>query len=309
MSHPQEFYKGYWMVTNRCNLNCSYCVLEDAPSQLKAELNLENKKQLVSHLYEKLNFRRLTLSGGEVIILGQRPPFDFIELLQYMKQYKSDDPKKNLEIEVYTNGTYLNESVAEAMTGVVDTVAVTIDGVNNDFLSQLGRNYKKNNYYFQNISEVCKILSNNNIELKLHSVVCSKNHETLPGELSYIFDFLEKVGAKIAYWKFFQYMSYDSVEKDTVHKISTQAYKVFTERAHKILTQRDVTLHFKDNQEMNHSLFNILSYGNAQYMREGDTWSTSQRTADLRTYTCMQNLFDQHDINQERFRYFHEIHR
>lgn len=309
MFKQQAFYKGYWMVTNRCNLNCSYCVLEDAPFQLKAELNLESKKQLVSHLYEKLGFRRLTLSGGEVIIFGNHPPFDFIEFLQHVKKFKSLNPEENLEIELYTNGTYLKENVAEAMKGIVDTIAVTIDGVKNDFLSQLGRNHKRHINYFQSISEVCKLLSKNNIELKLHSVVCSKNHKTLPEELSYILNYLEEAGAEISYWKFFQYMSYDNADKDNVHKISSSDYQVFEDRAQKILGERKLKLHFKNNKEMNDSLFNILSYGNAQYMRDGDTWTTSRRTEDLRTYSSMQDLFMKHDINRDRFRQFHEIRR
>ena len=48
-------------------------------------------------------------------------------------------------------------------------------------------------------------------------------------------------------------------------------------------------------------------YGNAQYMREGDTWSTSQRTEDLRSYASMAELFSKHDINRSRFHCFHEI--
>jgi hypothetical protein len=58
---------------------------------------------------------------------------------------------------------------------------------------------------------------------------------------------------------------------------------------------------------MHESLFNILQYGNAQYMREGDTWSTSRRTGDLREYASMQELFARHDINEQAFRRYHEI--
>ena len=100
------YYKGYWMVTNRCNLRCSYCVLEDAPHQLKMELDLNAKKELVTHLYEKLGFRRLTLSGGEVVIFGKHPPKGFIELLDHMRKFRSKEKNKNLALELYTNGTY-----------------------------------------------------------------------------------------------------------------------------------------------------------------------------------------------------------
>lgn len=70
----EAFFKGYWMMTNRCNLDCGYCVLEDALSQLKRELQLIDKQALITHLYERLRFRRLTLSGGEVTIMGRRAP-------------------------------------------------------------------------------------------------------------------------------------------------------------------------------------------------------------------------------------------
>ena len=58
MSTPESFFKGYWLVTNRCNLDCGYCVLEDAPEQLRRELGLEEKKAFLSHLYERLGFQR-----------------------------------------------------------------------------------------------------------------------------------------------------------------------------------------------------------------------------------------------------------
>ena len=135
-----SYYKGYWIVTNRCNLKCSYCVLENAPHQIQAELDLKNKKDLVSHLYHKLNFRRLTLSGGEVSIIGKNPPNDFIELIKHIKSFRSSDPLKNLEVEIYTNGGFLNENAIREMQGVIDIVSLTIDSNKNIFLNELGRN-------------------------------------------------------------------------------------------------------------------------------------------------------------------------
>jgi len=304
-----SFFKGYWMVTNRCNLKCSYCVLENAPHQRKAELDLMAKKELVSHLYSNLGFRRLTLSGGEVLIIGKHPPNDFIELLRHIRQFRSTDQNKNLEIELYTNGTYLTEEVASEMKGVVDLVAVTIDSSNQQFLTDIGRNTGRFNDYYHNIIKVCGLLAKNEIELKLHSVVGQKNHLTLPEEVSSILNAVEGVCNKVSCWKFYQYMSYDAPEKDQFHAIPSVIYQTFRTRVEEALLGRNIRLHFKDNEEMNVSLFNILSYGNAQYMRPGDTWSTSQRTADLRTYSSMADLFARHDIQENEFRRFHEIKR
>ncbi len=304
-----SYYKGYWMVTNRCNLRCSYCVLENAPHQIQAELDLNGKKELVSHLYHQLKFRQLTLSGGEVSIIGKHPPRDFVELLTHIRQFRSSDSKKNLGIELYTNGKYINEKVVDEMVGVVDRVAVTIDSVNPNLLTELGRKNKKDglNQYYENIVEVCALLTRNNIEIKLHSVISQKNYLSLPEEVAFIVKSVEKAQGHISCWKFYQYMSYDMPERDKFHAIPMDLYKSFKARTEEALFHHKIRLHFKDNQEMNDSLFNILSYGNAQYMRAHDTWSTSQRTKDLRSYHSMSELFAAHDINESLFRHFHEI--
>ena len=295
------------MVTNRCNLSCSYCVLENSPDQLRRELDLESKKELVTHLYQNLGFRQLTLSGGEVVIFGKRAPSGFIELLRHIRKFRSLDPQKNLEIEMYSNGTFISEEVLEEMDGVVDRVAVTIDGAQNDFLTEIGRNNKVFDNYFERITNVCSALSKKGIELKLHSVISQKNYNALANELATILKTIENKGGKISKWKFYQYMSYDAPAKDRAHAISPDQYSVFKEKAQSVLKGAETHLHFKNNQEMNASLFNILSYGNAQYMRDGDSWSTSQRTNDLRTYPTMEDLFQKHDINKHRFKKFHEI--
>ena len=74
-------------------------MLENAPHQLKAELDM-NAKELISHLYHKLNFRRITLSGGEAIIYGKHPPNECIELLRHIRNFRSSDRTKNIKIEL-----------------------------------------------------------------------------------------------------------------------------------------------------------------------------------------------------------------
>lgn len=305
----EAFYKGYWMVTNRCNLDCGYCVLEDAPAQLRRELDLEGKKALVAHLYEQLRFRRLTLSGGEITIIGKRAPTDFIALLQFLRRYRAADPRDRLEIEMYTNGALLDDAVADEMAGVVDLVAVTIDSSRDEVLSRIGRNTGRFRGYFDRAVEACARLAGRGIEVKLHSVVGTLNHATLADEVAPILDAVESAGARVGKWKFYQYMSYDDPGRDGAHAIPPDAYNAAAERIERALSGRDVELHFKDNAEMNASLFNILSYGNAQYMRPGDTWTTSQRTRDLRTYASMEELFAAHDIEEAMFRRFHELRR
>jgi sulfatase maturation enzyme AslB (radical SAM superfamily) len=301
------YYKGYWMVTNRCNLSCSYCVLENAPHQKRLELDLNDKKRLIEHLYTKLNFRRLTLSGGEISIIGKKPPHDFIELLSYLQQFRSNKVEQNLGLEIYSNGIYIDEKVVAKMAGVVDMVAMTIDSTDNNLLNEIGRKYKGIENYYKHIVHLSKLLAENNITFKLHSVISLKNYLTLPNEVANIIEAIQQEDSKVACWKFYQYMSYDAPEKDIAHAISAEQYQSFEKKTKAALDNYDIALHFKDNKEMNASLFNILSYGNAQYMRSLDTWSTSQRTNSLFSYESMEELFAKHDINETLFKQFHQI--
>lgn len=302
-----RFFKGYWMITNKCNLSCSYCILENHPNQLRRELDLSHKKALLSHLYEQMNFRSLTLSGGEVLLIGKKPPSDFIALLEHARQYKSTDPKDNLKIEVYTNATYFNDDVAAAMAGVVDQVAVTVDSISESVLLSIGRRHRGGKKYIDNIVRVINKLTELGISIKLHSVVSTKNIGVLAQEVAEILDVVVAHSGNIDAWKFYQYMSYDAPEVDKVHTISQSKYQAFCKQAKEVLADYPIQLHFKDNQEMNASLFNILSYGNAQYMVDGDSWSSSRRTKDLREYGSMQTLFDETEIDAERFCQFHEM--
>ena len=300
-------FKGYWMITNRCNLDCGYCVLEDAPDQIARELDLDGKRALVSHLYERLGFRRLTLSGGELTIIGKRPPGDLIALLRHIRQYRSAAPEENLAIEVYTNGALLTDAVADEMAGVVDLVAVTIDSADESRLARVGRNLGQRRDYLERTAQVCRRLSERRIELKLHTVVGRLTHASIGAEAPRILDRVEAAGGRVSAWKLYQYMSYDAPERDGAHAIDATTWARTVAEVEAALAGRGVPLHFKDNAEMNASLFNILSYGNAQYMRPGDSWSTTGRTRDLRTYGSMTELFAAHDIDEATFRRFHEI--
>jgi|Laugrefabdmm15dn_1035133.scaffolds.fasta_scaffold01840_3 sulfatase maturation enzyme AslB (radical SAM superfamily) len=307
MNH--NYFKAYWMLTNRCNLDCSYCVLEDSPEQLQQELPLTEKLKLVDHLYHKLNIRRLTLSGGEVTLIGKRPPIDFIELLGHLRRFKSKSPTENLEVEMYTNGTLLDAKVAEAMDGVVDEVAVTIDAQSPAMLQALGRSSQHGRDYYAVAMRACQLIASHGIVLKLHSVVNRFNFTSLPNEAAAILDDLQAHGALPQKWKLYQYMSYDDDTRDRLHAVTPIEYQGFQQKFGDALSGRSLLLHFKDTEEMRASLFNVLSYGNAQYMSPGDTWSSSKRTQNLGMYASMPELLAMNGIKPEEFSRFHGLQR
>jgi MoaA/NifB/PqqE/SkfB family radical SAM enzyme len=302
-----RFYKGYWMATNRCNLDCSYCVLEDSPEQLSKELPLADKLSLLDHLYRCLDFRRLTLSGGEITLLGKKPPADFIALLEHARRYRKPGHQDHLELEIYTNGAFLDEHTADAMAGVVDQVAITLDGNDPGYLERIGRSKGRFKNYYDRALSACELLSGRGIEVKIHSVITRSNLRILGPQLREISQDLARRRAIPAKWKFYQYMSYDDPLRDITHAVTEDEFAAFQTEARKALDESGIELHFKDNREMHESLFNILAYGNAQYMRAGDTWKSSRRTRDLRSYANIDELLAAHDIRKDFFQKFHSF--
>ena len=300
----QKYYKAYYMITARCNLSCSYCVLENAPHQLKQELTLLQKQELISHLYHQLDFRSLTISGGEALLIGRSAPNEFIQLLSFLRQYKSDKKEDNLLIKLYTNGLYLNEGVASAMRGIIDEISINIDSCDNDTLLLLGRNKTSNDNYFQRVIEVAKILYEKNIKIKLHTVVNSMNYNKIAEEVPYIYKTIKAANPLFNSWKIYQYMSYDVPEIDKKHFIDNFSFEQVKKDIQNSL-KGEVRLHFKDNTEMNASLFNILATGIAQYMSPTDTWNTSKRTESLVIYHSMEELFCKNNIDPDLFNRYH----
>jgi molybdenum cofactor biosynthesis enzyme MoaA len=305
MSTAQHYYKAYYMITSKCNLACSYCVLENAPFQLEQEISLNDKMSLITHMYSALNFRSITISGGEALITGKNAPADFICLLGFLKQFKSLDDEKNMQIQLYTNGLMIDESVADAMIGIVDEISINIDSIDKETLLKIGRNRKVSDDYFSKVLNVCEMFSKRNIAIKLHTVVSQYNYKTIAQEVKLIYRALKEKGVTINNWKLYQYMSYDVPTVDLKHQIKNQQFELVRNHITAALKEFSISLHFKNNSEMNESLFNILPYGNVQYMIPGDTWKSSKRTDNLLKYDTMQDFFRQNDISESIFNKYH----
>ena len=293
------------MITARCNLSCSYCILENAPHQLKQELSLVQKKELISHLYHNLNFRSLTISGGEALTIGKSAPSDFLELLNFLKQFKFEDTQKNLKIKLYTNGIYITENVAVAMNGIIDEVSINIDSSDDETLLLIGRNKSKQDKYFLKVIGAIQLLYNQGIKVKLHTVISALNYQNIASEVRSIYDEVKNANSAFCQWKFYQYMSYDDIIVDEKHKIDIEIFESVKREIENNLKGLDVDIQFKDNQEMNQSLFNILATGIAQYRLPENIWTTTPRTDNLLNYKSMEELFERNRIDVDLFNTYH----
>lgn len=282
-------------------------MLENKPSQLKEELEFADKKRLISHLYKNLGFRSLTLSGGEALLIGKNAPDDFMDLLTFLKQFKSQDTKQNLKLHLYSNVLLMTDKVANAMKGVIDGVSITIDSSNNDTLRKIGRNRGKENKYLEIAVSACKELSKVGILLTIHTVVSKMNHDPMVNELPEIIQMLATENIPVHRWKFYQYMSYDVKEVDNAHTVSQQIFNEIKTQSKEILKQHSIPFHFKDTTEMQESLFNVLPYGNVQY-NAGGSWSTTKRSNNLTQYNSIEELFNHEVSFINAFKEYHKLH-
>ena len=163
-------YKGYYMITSRCNLDCDYCVLEDSPSQIAAELDIINKLDLIDHLYDSLGFRRLTFSVGKSSCRWKATT-QFLQILNHIRKYRMPDSNEHLEVRMYTNALLLNQEIADAMQGVVDLVAINIDSSEGSELEKFGRKGRRGASYLDRVVDVMRLLSERGIAVKIHSVI------------------------------------------------------------------------------------------------------------------------------------------
>lgn len=300
-----KYYSAYYMMTALCNLSCSYCVLENSASQLAQELPLSKKEKLIGHLYDNFKVRSLTISGGEPICIGKNSGKDFIELMFFLRQFKSQQKERNLVVKMYSNGLLLTDDIVRAMQGVVDCVSINIDSCNESILQVIGRSNKNNGSYYQKIIDVIGLLHKHGIKVKLHTVVSRLNCNSIEEDAPMILQVMRNANPLIEQWKFYQYMSYDNPDKDKAHAISDESFTSTARRVTTALNRYDLGLKFKSADEMNESLFNVLATGIAQFRKNGDTWTTTRRTKSLFDYRSVNEMLMENCIDVKLFEKYH----
>lgn len=107
-------------ITPICNMKCEHCWAD-----LKGkEYSLDNIKKALDKLSE-IQILHLTLSGGEPFIRN-----DWEEIFSYAKE-------KRMCLEIFTNGSLINEDICKKLNKIldknVDTIQISLDGSNKEY--------------------------------------------------------------------------------------------------------------------------------------------------------------------------------
>ena len=149
-------------LTFRCNLNCQHCYCQALSGRLwngNPELSLAEIKPLLDELAETGSLY-LTLSGGEVLLRD-----DFFDIAGYAK-------KKNFCLNIFTNGTLIDEDAAQRLAGLVPLgIEMSIYGTTaqvHDAVTQVAGSYDK-------VLEAVRLLKKHKLTVVLKSVLMRAN--------------------------------------------------------------------------------------------------------------------------------------
>ncbi|MEO0650581.1 MAG: GTP 3',8-cyclase MoaA [Planctomycetota bacterium] len=111
-------------LTNRCQLDCSYCTLQAEPAEV---MRSEEIEQILRVAAERLGFRKIRLTGGEPTLRRDLP--DVVARVGAIDGIR--------EVALTTNGMLLNRRAGELRAAGLETVNVSLDSLRADRFREL----------------------------------------------------------------------------------------------------------------------------------------------------------------------------
>jgi MoaA/NifB/PqqE/SkfB family radical SAM enzyme len=252
-------------------------------------------------MIEKLNVRKITLSGGEPTIIGGVILKNFIELIDHIRGYKENYP--DLRIELLTNAILLEREILVKLVGVVDRITITLDTINEDVLKKIGRNTPKYKNYLGRFRQRMIDISELGFETKIHSVVTPVNYDYLE-ELA-IFIKRNNHLFKINRWKLYQYMTYDDPIKDAIYEIDDKRYGLIKAKINNIIADTNIDVTFKDNKLMIDSMLNLNHDGRLEHITISNGNKEKYLSKQIWNYDSIDKLIKDLHISLDKLNYYH----
>lgn len=111
------------MLTKRCNLNCTHCIISAGTLKEAEYLSTDQIYSIIDKLGE-CGLKKITLTGGEPLVRN-----DFKEIVCYIKD------KWDMEIDLMTNGIMITKEMADFLVGKIININISMDGANEETCS------------------------------------------------------------------------------------------------------------------------------------------------------------------------------
>jgi sulfatase maturation enzyme AslB (radical SAM superfamily) len=148
-------------LTNACNLKCSHCYL-DAGKAIENELSPEEFGTIIDE-FASLHRTKVVFTGGKPLLYSDK----FFKLANRAK-------KNNLNVQLFTNGTLVNQGIIEKLNECVDEIQFSLDGATAEVNDEI-----RGKGVFNKVLENLRLLMNTKIKLKLSMVIMPRNVEDL----------------------------------------------------------------------------------------------------------------------------------
>ncbi len=141
------------MITEQCNMNCTYCFSPRRDSVLTIEQGKKVLDRMKDISPDALN---ITFFGGEPLLY----PKTVLELAQYSRNHlwKDKDKKHTCTFHVVTNGTYFDEEMFKLYKSLGFSIQVSMDG--DKITTEEHRGVQNFDLIVNNVKQMLKIFPN-----------------------------------------------------------------------------------------------------------------------------------------------------
>ena len=172
--------RNAWIfITNRCNLDCSYCYIKKQARDIEAE----TAHRILEYILDDPFFdqHHIVLFGGEPLL---KP--DLIEDIVRFGYKQASKNKKILTFSIYTNGTLLTQSVLNSLFELGVGVDLSLDGIKESH--NLSRPFKNSFESFSTIEKKIPMLLQRYPFSMVHACITPANVKYLSENFRYFID-------------------------------------------------------------------------------------------------------------------------
>ncbi len=234
--------------TNCCNYCCIYCFAKSNINE--KELSFDECKSVVNRI--KDYFEENNIDDGRINLVGGEPlisPF-INELIDYCFN-------KKIKVSIVTNGSLLTKEFIERNKNKLYMIGISIDSLNEETNEKTGRCCKNKNLNIVQLIEICKLIKDCGIKLKVNTVISKFNvHEDFVDFYNVIIP--DKV-------KIFQMSIVKGVNENARQfQLSSEEYKKFCNR------HKGDNVFFETQEDMQNSYLMIDCFGNFAVNDKGE---------------------------------------
>jgi radical SAM protein with 4Fe4S-binding SPASM domain len=177
--HPYNLNSVHLNLTNKCNLRCIYCYVEER-SDSKHILQLKDYLTIIDSINNIRKNADIVLTGGEPLLANHA-----LELADYAK-------RKGNQVHLLTNGVLINEANAKKISELCDLIKVSVDGSVPEI-----HDFHRGKGSFDKTLRAIDVLSQNNAKLQVSMTVTGKN-------ISNIESMVNKFGSMLSFAPLFK---------------------------------------------------------------------------------------------------------